>query len=247
MPDRVSALQTGRSGMALSARTIRRLLGLGLLLLILAGILASFRMDELWHWLLKNDLRVRQQVSERPVLGLVTGLAAFTLISFVPGLVGKSLAVAWLFGFWRSLAIVNISMTIVAIAEFFFTRYLLRDAIQSRFGLQLMKVNEALQRDGAFYLFSMRVAHVPYTPTNYLMGATSIKPLPYWFATQLGLLPSNIVFCYAGSKLPSLAEVSKHGVWQIMKPELWVGFVLLAVSPWIAKWIVRRLRRGVAE
>jgi uncharacterized membrane protein YdjX (TVP38/TMEM64 family) len=230
--------------MALSARTTRRLLGLGLLLLILAGILASFRADDVWHWLLKNDLRTRQQVNERPVVGFVAGLTAYTLISFVPGLIGKSLAVAWLFGFWRSLAIVNLCSTLVAIVEFFFTRYLLRDLIQSRFGLQLIKVNKALERDGAFYLFSMRVAHVPYTATNYLMGATSIKPLPYWFATQLGLLPSNIVICYAGSKLPSLAEVSQHGLGQIMTPQLWIGFVLLAISPWLAKWIVGRLRRN---
>jgi len=232
--------------MASSAFTTRRLLGLGLLILILVGILLSFRTDDVWHWLLTNDRRARQLVGERPVLGLLAGFSAFTLITFFPGLVGKSLVVAWLFGFWRSLAIVNLSMTLVAVVEFFFTRYLLRDAIQSRFGLQLMKINEALERDGAFYLFSMRAAHIPYTATNYLMGATSMRPLPFWLATQLGLLPSNIVFCYAGSKLPSLAEVSQHGLGRIITPELWLGFVLLAVSPWIGKWIVQRMRRKVA-
>jgi len=232
--------------MALSSRTTRRLLGLGLLLLILVGLFVSFQAENAWNWLLKNDLHVRQQISGQPVLGFLAGLISFTLISFFPGLLGKSLVVAWLFGFWRSLAIVNLSLTFVAIVEYFFTRYLLRDAIQSRFGSQLMKINEALERDGAFYLFSMRVAHIPFTATNYLMGATSMKPLPFWLATQLGLLPSNIVFCYAGSKLPSLSEVSQHGWGQIISPELLIGFIFLAIFPWVGKWIVLRLRRDVA-
>jgi len=223
-------------------RKTRRLIGWGLLLLILAGILVSFRTGDIWQWLLKNDLRVRQQVEARPIIAFIVGLTAFMIVSFVPGLLGKSLGVAWLFGFWRALAIVNIGLTIVALVEFFFTRYVLRDAIQSRFGLQLRNVNQAIERDGAFYLFSMRVAHLPYTATNYLLGASSMKPLPFWLATQLGLLPGNIVFCYAGAKLPSLAEVSQHGFGQIVTPQLWIGFLLLAIVPWLGKWIVGRLR-----
>jgi len=228
--------------MVLRSRKARHLVGWALLLLILAAILISFRADDVWYWLLRNELHVREELGKHPLAAFGVGLVAFALISFVPGLIGKSLAVGWLFGFWQSLAIVNISMTIVAIVEYLFTRYLLRDSIQLRFGSQLMKVNQALARDGAFYVFSMRVAHFPYTATNYLLGATALRPMPFWFATQLGLLPSNILFCYAGSKLPSLADVSKHGLGEIMRPELWIGFVLLAIAPWIGKLIVGQLR-----
>ena len=231
--------------MAIDRRTARRLIGLSLLALIASAIVVSVRGEAAWEWLVENEQRVRNVlVNERPIIGFFAGLIVFTLISLVPGLVGKSLAVGWLFGFWRSLAIVNISLTIVALIEFLLTRYLLRDSIQSRFGFYLLRVNEALARDGAFYLFSARVAHVPYTATNYLMGATSMRTVPFWWSTQVGLLPSNILFCYAGDQLPTLKEVSTHGFSQMMSLELWIAFFLLAIFPWIGKAIVRRVQKS---
>jgi uncharacterized membrane protein YdjX (TVP38/TMEM64 family) len=232
----------------MNSRVVRRLIGFVLLLLIVASILTSYRGDDAWRWLVANERRLRHMLTEqRPLAGFFGGLAVFTALSLVPGLVGKSLAVGWLFGFWRSLAIVNISLTIAAMIEFGLTRFLLHDRIQSRFGLYLTRINRALELNGAFYLFSMRVAHVPYTATNYVMGATPMRPLPFWWATQLGLLPGNILFCYAGSQLPTLEEITTGGLTHLVSWQLWLAFILLAVFPWIGKILVERWQKRLTQ
>jgi len=227
-------------------RRTKRVLAAALLVLIVTlAVLTSFYHRQLWTQLLRHADQTRDLVShQHPYLGFAVGLIASFLLSLVPGLAGKSLVIAWLYGFWRSLLIVNISMSAAALVEFWITRYCFRDDIEARFGAYVQHMNSAIERDGPFYLFSGRVAHVPYTLTNCLMGATSMRWVGFWWATQLGLLPTNIVYCYAGSRLPALHEIAEHGLGRIFTPQIILAFVAIGIFPFVARALLRKVRRG---
>jgi uncharacterized membrane protein YdjX (TVP38/TMEM64 family) len=221
-------------------RKFRRGLALVVVVLIVAITVIAYRRDDAWQWLLRHERQTRQYVHvDRPWTAFAFGLLGYGLLTFVPGLSGKALVVAWLFGFWRSLVIVNTGMTVAAVAEFWFTRYFFREALESRFPNYVRRVNAAIDRDGPFYLFSARVAHVPYTITNYLMGTTSMRGRDFWWATQLGMFPSNLFVCYAGSQFPSLAEIARQGVLSIFTPQVVIAFVAVGILPWIGRWAAR--------
>jgi uncharacterized membrane protein YdjX (TVP38/TMEM64 family) len=216
----------------------------GLLLAVLVGVVVLVGTSrETWQWLVAHEQWLRWLlVSRHPYWGFLGGFVGFTLLSLVPGFAGKSLVMGWLFGFWRSLAIVNIGLTLAAVAELLFSRYFIRDAIESRFGYYLQKANQALERDGPWYVLAMRLAHTPYTLTNLLIGATSMSTGGFWWATQLGMLPGNIVFCYAGAQLPTLEDIARGGAHRAFSPSLLLAFVLLGIFPLLARWLVRKLR-----
>ncbi len=228
--------------MGIERRFVRRaipLLALGALLAV-AVWLALDRGT--WQWLIEHEVLVRGWLTEEhPFGGFLLVFALFTLLSFVPGLAGKTMVVGWLMGFWPGLVIANVGLTLAAVGEFWLTRRFVREAVESRFGFYLRRTNSALERDGAFYLFAMRLAHVPYTLTNYVMGATRMSAAGFWWSTQLGMLPGNILFCYAGAQLPTLQDLSEHGVTSILTPQLVLAFVLLGTVPILLRWILRRV------
>ena len=196
-----------------------------------------------WQWLVDHEQRVRSWITiEHPVLGWWIGLVIFTAVSFIPGLAGKSLVVGWLYGFWLSLLMVNIGLTVVAIVEFQLARWLFLPWVKRRWAAHLAWLEAAVAREGPFYLFAARVAHAPYTMTNILMGAVPLRVRSFWWATQCGLLPGNVLFCYAGTCLPTLQEISRGEIDTLQSPTLWLALVAIAIAPWLARWIFARLR-----
>jgi uncharacterized membrane protein YdjX (TVP38/TMEM64 family) len=227
---------------------LKKLLLFGLIPAAVLLIAAWFYRDSVWQWLLEHEKQTREFVAVRsPLTALGIGFFVYFLLNFVAGLAGKSLVVGWLFGFWPALLIVNFGLTATALIQFWFTRYFLRESIESRFASYLKQINAAVERDGGFYLFSARVAHVPYTITNYLLGATKMRTFDFWWSTQLGMLPGNIAFVFAGSRVPTLQEIADHGVGHIFSPALIVAFVLIALFPWAARWFGRRFGRRYQE
>lgn len=219
-----------------------------LILLIFVGALVT-----LWllsrevlslDWLAKEEARLRGSLAEQPILGFVLGFVVYVGVSLVPGTTGKAILAGWFFGFWAGLVLVNVGLTVAALIAFFVSRYEFRDAIQERFGPRLARVNLALEREGAGYLFCARVLHAPYCVTNYVMGATPIPWRSFWWATQLGLLPGNVVFVYAGHRLPTLEQLADEGVSAMFTPGLIAAFVALSILPLLARALVRRLRGG---
>lgn len=185
----------------------------------------------------ENDLRTL--LAERPLASFCIGYVAYFLVSLVPGTTGKSLIIGWLFGLWQGVLMVNFGLTTAAVLTFFVSRYLIRDAVQSRFGYYLFRVNKALEGDGAYYLFALRMMHAPFSVTNYAMGATNMPARPFWWSTQLGMLPGNVVFVYAGTQIPTLEEAYKAGLASIFSVQLVAIFVLVAVFPFAARWAIR--------
>jgi uncharacterized membrane protein YdjX (TVP38/TMEM64 family) len=184
----------------------------------------------------------RESTTPPPGLGFV-----YVGVSLVPGTTGKAILAGWFYGFWAGLVLVNVGLTVAACISFCASRYVFRDAIQAKFGARLARVNRALEREGAGYLFCARVLHAPYCVTNYVMGATPLKWRPFWGATQLGLLPGNVVFVYAGHRLPTLEQLAQEGPSALVSPGLIAAFVALSVLPVVARVAIRRVMKQAPD
>jgi len=152
----------------------------------------------------------------------------------LPGAVIMTLAAGALFGLLWGTLIVSFASSIGATLAFLVSRYLLQDMVQSRFGDRLKAFNEGIARDGAFYLFTLRLVPIfPFFLINLLMGLTAIRALTFYWVSQVGMFAGTLVYVNAGTQLGQLERLSG-----ILSPSLLLSFVLLGVFPLIAKKIV---------
>lgn len=172
-------------------------------------------------------------------------LVVFTLVyiavtaASLPGAAILTLIAGALFGLVTGTILVSIASTIGATLAFLSSRYVLRDTIEGKFGDRLKTINEGLERDGAFYLFSLRMIPViPFFVINLVMGLTRIKTWTYVWVSQLGMLLGTAVYVNAGTQLARL-----DGLDGILSPSILGSLVLLGIVPWIAKAIIGWLQR----
>ena len=138
--------------------------------------------------------------------------------------------------------IVSFASTIGATLAFLLARYLLRDAVQRRFEKQLGPINEGVRKDGAFYLFALRlVPAFPFFAINLAMGLTPLRVWTFFWVSQVGMLAGTVVFVNAGQQLGQLETLAG-----ILSPTLILSFALLGLFPLIAKKAVDyvKQRRG---
>ncbi|HAS8153789.1 TVP38/TMEM64 family protein [Vibrio vulnificus] len=165
---------------------------------------------------------------------IYVGLTAFS----VPGATVVTLLGAALFGFWYSLLLVSFASTIGATIAFLSSRYLLKDWVQARFGDKLSAINQGVEKDGAFYLFSLRLIPVfPFFLINLLMGLTPISIGRYYLTSQIGMLPGTAVYLNAGTQLADINSLSG-----ILSPTVLASFALLGAFPIAVKWIMSKFR-----
>ncbi len=163
-----------------------------------------------------------------------TGAAFFALYVAVtglslPGAAAMTLLAGAVFGLLWGVVIVSFASTIGATLAFVASRFLLRDWVQARFGDKLKRINEGVEKEGAFYLFALRlVPAFPFFAINLLMGLTPMRAWTYFWVSQAGMLAGTIVYVYAGTKLGEF-KVSLG---------LLAAFVLLGIFPLIAKRVV---------
>ncbi len=162
---------------------------------------------------------------------------AITALS-IPGAAVVTLLGAALFGFWLSLALVSFASTIGATIAFLSSRYLLRNWVQNRFSAKLVAINEGVKKDGAFYLFSLRLIPVfPFFLINLLMGLVPISVFRFYWVSQVGMLPGTAVYLNAGTQLSEINSLSG-----IVSPTVLLSFVLLGLFPMMAKWLLNKFR-----
>ncbi len=232
----------------------RRILG-GVLAVTLCGlVVAAFRYGSLGsvvlEFILNQLARLQQARTEHPVAVYVGAFLLYVAVAglSLPGAALMTLAYGWMFGFWRALILVSISSTAGATVAFLLSRYLLRDFIQRRFGGKLMAFNEALRREGAFYLFTLRlIPAVPFFVVNAGMGLTPISVRTFWWVSQLGMLPGTAVYVYAGTSLPGLEELKNPSVTKILSPQLLIAFTLLGLFPLVIKKLAQRFGKPTAN
>lgn len=200
--------------------------------------------------LARREADLRQAQQDFPIL--IFGIAFLIYVAVtglsLPGAAGLTLLFGWYFGFWRGVVLVSFASTTGATLAFFLSRYLFRDTIQNRFGDRLATFNKSLEREGAFYLFTLRlIPAVPFFVINVVMGLTPIRPRSYWWVSQVGMLPGTAVYVYAGSSVPDLTTLAEKGVGGILSPQLIIAFVLLGIFPLIVKKLMQRFRPASAQ
>ena len=142
-----------------------------------------------------------------------------------------TIAAGAFFGLVWGSVLVSLASTVGATLAFLLARFLLRDAVQSRFGDRLRAVNAGIARDGAFYLFTLRlVPYFPFIAINLLMALTPIRTLTFFLVSLVGMFPGTVVYVNAGTQLAGL-----HSLSDILSPGLIASFTLLGVFPLIAK------------
>ncbi|MGR5446225.1 TVP38/TMEM64 family protein [Vibrio jasicida] len=166
-------------------------------------------------------------------------LAYIAITAFsIPGAAVVTLLGAALFGFWTSLLLVSFASTIGATIAFLSSRYLLREWVQSKFGNKLNAINQGVEKDGAFYLFSLRLIPVfPFFLINLLMGLTPMSISRFYLTSQIGMLPGTAVYLNAGTQLATIDSLSG-----IVSPTVLASFALLGLFPIIAKWVMNKVR-----
>ena len=221
------------------------------IVVIAAGILYWQFGDQLsLESLAQRETALRDYQKAQPIL--VFGIAFLVYVAVtglsLPGAAALTLLYGWYFGFIQGVLLVSFASTLGATVAFLTSRYLFRNAIQSRFGKQLTKFNDQLEKEGAFYLFTLRlIPAVPFFVINAVMGLTSLKTWTFWWVSQLGMLAGTSVYVYAGSSVPSLQELADKGVNAAFSPtqmtQIVVAFAFIGILPLAAKWVVKLISK----
>jgi dihydrolipoamide dehydrogenase len=162
---------------------------------------------------------------------------AVTALS-LPGAAIMTLAGGAIFGVAMGTLIVSFASTIGATLAFLFSRFLLRNYVQNKFHDKLVSINDGIRKDGAFYLFTLRLIPIfPFFIINLVMGVTPLKTLQFFLVSQIGMLPGTIVYINAGSQIAAIDSLSG-----ILSPGLLASFALLGLFPLIAKKVVELLK-----
>ena len=157
----------------------------------------------------------------------------------LPGAAILTLAAGALFGLVEGLLVASFASTIGATLAFLVSRYLLRDTIKQRFPERLAAIDAGVEKEGGFYLFTLRLVPVfPFFLINLLMGVTSIKSWTYYWVSQLGMLAGTFVFVNAGTQLAKIDSLSG-----ILSFNLILSFALLGIFPFIAKGILNVFKK----
>ncbi len=176
-----------------------------------------------------------------PVLFIGGFFLAYVLITAlsVPGAAIMTLIAGALFGLVTGTIVVSIASSIGATLAFLSARFLLRDWVQSKFGVRLRAIDDGLARDGAFYLFTLRLIPLfPFFIVNLLMGLTRIRTRTYFWVSQIGMLPATFVFVNAGTQISKLKSTAG-----LLSPTLVGSFVVLGCFPWIAKGLLEFVKK----
>ncbi|GAB4155037.1 MAG: TVP38/TMEM64 family protein [Planctomycetaceae bacterium] len=184
---------------------------------------------------------MRSFQSEHPVSVYVVAFLIYVAVTglSLPGAAVLTLAYGWFFGFLPAVVLVSFASTAGASLAFLSSRYLLHDWVQSRFGDRLEKFNEALKKEGAFYLFTLRlIPAVPFFVINVVMGLTPIRLWTYWWVSQVGMLAGTCVYVYAGASIPTSEKLVEQGVSGILSWQLILAFVILGIFPIVTKKIL---------
>ena len=202
---------------------------------VFALLFINFRHYLTFEQLQESHEKLRDFYERNTLLTIFSFIAIYVVATAIsiPGATVLTLAAGVIFGRWLGTGIVSISSTCGATLAFLISRYLLRDWVQSTFGEKLSKINEGVEKDGALYLFSLRlIPAFPFFLINLAMGITKIRTGTYFIVSMIGMLPGTFVYVNAGT---ALASIKSPG--DILSAELIGAFALLGLLPIVIKKI----------
>ncbi len=214
------------------------------LILAAGGLIVAFFAFDLGRYLNLQTLKEQQAAiaafyAEKPLLTVAIYFVVYVISTALslPGATLLTLAGGAVFGLLWGLVIVSFASTLGATLAFLMARFLLRDWVESRFGQRLATIDAGIRREGAFYLFTLRLVPVfPFFLINLLFGLTAMKARTFYWVSQLGMLAGTVVYVNAGTQLGKLESLSG-----ILSPGLLGSFVLLGVFPLLARKIVEAI------
>lgn len=216
-----------------------------LLLAVLIAVVWAYFAFDLGQYLSLQALKAQQAAiagyqANHPVraVGIYFVVYVVATALSLPGAALLTLAGGAIFGLLWGTVIVSLASTLGATLAFLMSRFLLRDWVSQRFGQRLDAIDKGVQREGAFYLFTLRLVPVfPFFLINLLFGLTAMKARTFFWVSQIGMLAGTLVYVNAGTQLARLDSLSG-----ILSPALLGSFVLLGVFPLIAKKLVELVR-----
>ena len=208
------------------------------IVLVIIGLIAAFKIFGLGDYLSLAYIKESQQnFQELYANNRVAVIAGYMLIYVIvtamslPGAAVMTLAGGAVFGFITGLVAVSFASTIGATLACFVSRFILRDWVQGKIGDKLKTVNEGVEKEGAFYLFTLRLIPVfPFWLINLGMGLTKMPLKTFYWVSQVGMLAGTAVYVNAGKELGKIDSLSG-----ILSPTLIASFVLLGLFPIAAK------------
>ncbi len=222
------------------------------LVAVVLALVAAFFVFDLGRFLSLDALKRNRDALEawrqaHPAGALASYMAAYVAMAALslPGAAVLTLAGGALFGVLVGTVAVSFASTIGATLAFLIARFVLRDAVRRRFGTRLRPIEEGVARDGAFYLFTLRLVPLfPFFLVNLLMALTPIATATFYGVSQVGMLPATIAYVYAGSQLATIDRLA-----DVASPRLLAVFVVLGLLPLVLRKAVdalaaRRVYRG---
>ncbi len=209
-----------------------------LVIVAIVVLVALFFAFDLQRYLTLAELKARQEAFQQfysanrvLTLGLYFLLYILVTALSLPGAAVMTLAGGALFGFLPALIVVSFASTIGATLAFLVSRFLLRDWVQNRFSRRLKALNAGIEREGAFYLFSLRLVPIfPFFVINLAMGLTPMRTMTFYWVSQVGMLAGTAVYVNAGTQLGQIESLGG-----VLSPGLLFSFVLLGLFPLVAR------------
>lgn len=211
-----------------------------LILIVLIAAISAFFVFDLKQYLSLDYFKTQQAAiaayyAAHPVATIAIFFFAYVAIAALslPGAGIATLVGGALFGMVTGVIVVSFASSIGATLAFLASRFLLNDWVQGKHGARMKPINEGIEKEGAFYLFALRlVPAVPFFIVNLLMGLTKIKTWTFYWVSQLGMFAGTLVYVYAGTKLGEFKVT-----WQLL-----LAFALLGIFPLVAKKVIDHLK-----
>ena len=217
------------------------------LLVVVVGLVGIFFAFDLGQYASLDYLKsihqdVVDRVHDQPVWSSLIYFVGYVLVTglSLPGAAVMTLAGGAVFGLVWGLVLVSFASSLGATIAMLIARTLLGDWVQQKYGEQLRSINAGLEKDGAFYLFSLRMVPLfPFFVINLVMGLTPLPAWRFYWVSQLGMLAGTVVFVFAGTQLAEVDSLS-----DVLSPGLIIAFSLLGLFPLLARKTMEAVSRA---
>ena len=212
------------------------------ILLVILGLAIGaffyFGLDQFFsfEFLKSQQTAFQTYYDQNPIQTIAIYFVVYVIVTALslPGATAMTLAGGMMFGVLVGTITVSFASTLGATLAFLVARFLLKDYVQNKFGDKIATINKGVEKEGAFYLFTLRlIPAFPFFIINLVMGLTPLRTLQFFVVSQVGMLPGTLVYVNAGTQLSQLKSLKG-----ILSPSLILSFALLGIFPLVAKKVI---------
>jgi uncharacterized membrane protein YdjX (TVP38/TMEM64 family) len=220
---------------------------LAVALLLVAVLAVSYALGLggiVWDYLRSHLDLLKAEVEEHLLTALVLFFLTYLAVTAlsVPVAAPLSIVAGALFGRWLGTGAVILAASIGATLAMVGSRYLFRDLVRRRFGDRLRALDDGVERDGAYYLLTLRlVPLVPFWLINLGMGLTRMRAATFFGVSLVGMLPGTFLYVNAGTELSRVYSPA-----DVLSPTLLISLALLGIVPLLLRKTLVWRSRGTS-